>query len=320
MNDLYLAADSGGTKTDWLVFDSAGTLLFRTQSPGIARLQSGTLSADDFIRDTSALSQFTVKSVCMSLGGPNTDEVQSLLKLRFPTSEVRVEREGNGEMILTAAKCFGCSAAVLCGTGSTAMGIVNGRMKYAGGWGPVYGDDGAGGGVGFVALKTMLRAVDGMADAGRLPELFTPLSDGQDITSFAGRMEFKRRANAMTRADLAALAPKIERLASEGDAVANAILDHAAEDNALLAAAVTTPDVPSGVFGCGGFFRIGESFTSACETHLARLRPKAHWFFAPADFAVILAVVVRMMQLEKLPVRDDMLFKLMNDYTKLQRN
>ena len=320
MNDLYLAADSGGTKTDWLVFNAAGQLLFHTQTTGIARLNSGTLSADAFLLDTEALSQFNVKSVCMSLGGPNTEEVQALLKRRFPTSEVRVEREGNGEMILTAAKCFGCSAAVLCGTGSTAMGIVNGHIKYAGGWGPVYGDDGAGGGVGFVALKTMLRAMDGMADAGRITELFTHLSDGLDITSFAGRMEFKRRANAMTRADLAALAPKIERLASEGDTVANAILDRAAEDNALLAAAVTAPDVPSGVFGCGGFFRLGESFTSACEKHLARLRPKAHWAFAPADFAVILAVVVRMMQLEKLPMQDDMLFKLMNDYSKLPRN
>ncbi len=294
--------------------------MFKMQTPGIARLQSGTLSDDDFIRATAALSQFNVKSVCMSLGGPNTEAVQPLLKLRFPPSAVRVAREANGEMILPAAKCFGCSAAVLCGTGSTAMGIVNGRMKYAGGWGPVYGDDGAGGGLGFVALKTMLRSIDGMADAGRLSELFTHLSDDLDIASFAGRMKFKQRANAMTRAELAALAPKIERLASEGDTVANAILDHAAEDNAFLAAAVTAPDVPSGVFGCGGFFRLGESFTSACEKHLARLRPKAHWFFAPADFAVILAVVIRMLQLEKLPVQDDMLFILMNDYSKLPRN
>lgn len=305
-SDLLLAADSGGTKTDWVVFDRSGTAVANCQSTGLARLESGQLDYASIELEIGNLRRHDIASVYLSLGGPNGEEVKTLLARLFPESGVCVEREAEGGMILYAASFLGCGAAVMVGTGSTAVGEIGGNRVYAGGWGPHYGDDGAGGGVGFRALRLYLRSLDGMAECGRIAELFDGLERGLDRMSFPGRMELKSRANAMTRRELALLAPRLYELAAAGDPAAEKLFDSAARESAALAAAVTPAEGAGRVLGCGGFFRQGERFRAKCEEYLGRMRPEQRWVWHP-EFSPVKAAMLRLLNREGVEI-DSVLF------------
>lgn len=294
MGRLYLAGDSGGTKTDWLVFDDAGDVHYRHRTSGLARLHPGTLSYDSLREELSFLGDLSVCRAYLSLGGPNVDEVVGLLQLALRCCPVELERESTGNMILLSGGLLGCRAAVMVGTGSVAMGDVGGKRVYAGGWGPVYGDEGAGGGLGFRILHRFLRSIDGMSEAGRLGELFVDILSGLDIGTFAGRMELKRRANALERHQLAGLAPGLMELYRGGDAVACELLEDAARENAMLARAVTCADDCCGVLGIGGLFQLGIEFRELCEAALSGFRPNHHWVWCP-EFSPVKAAMIKML-------------------------
>ena len=311
-SELYLAADSGGTKTDWAAFDRTGKVILNGRTEGLAGLNHAPVSFTQFELQTVKFAALKPKAVYLSLGGPNTGEVEGFLRKRFPESRVRVEREADGNMILFAASFRGCRAAVMAGTGSTAMGEIGGRRVYAGGWGPAYGDDGAGGGIGFRALRSYLRSLDSLESCGRIADLFRHLALGLDPRTFAGRMELKSRANAMTRRELAALAPALAELAEQGDASAKALLEHAALENARLAAAVTPPSGSGKILGCGGIFRLGASFLHRCEAHLRELRPEQEWVWLP-DFSPVKAAMLFLLHGEGFEITADLRERILRE-------
>lgn len=299
--ECFIAADSGGTKTDWLVFDRSGKILLAHVSKGLAMVNSGLLDFNVFVAENAALQSFVPRAVFLSLGGPNISEVTEILQKFFPQARVEVDREANGNMILFAAAYFKCNAVVMVGTGSTAMGKVNGKTVYAGGWGPSYGDDGSGGGIGFKALRHYLRSLDGMESIGELNQIFWHLSDGLDIKSFAGRMELKARAIRMSRRELAQLVPALYDLAENGDEVTSALFDNAAYENAKLAAAVTPEKGVGAILGCGGFFKQGVKFRDRCEHYLRILRPKQQWVWK-LDFSPVKAAMIYLQHRERLDI------------------
>lgn len=304
---LLLAADSGGTKTDWLVFDRSGKVHARHKTAGLAMLHPGLLDCQSAAGEIGSLSHYRPKAIYLSLGGPNTAEVQTLLSELFPHSTIAVEREANGNMILFAASFLGCQAAVMVGTGSTAMGEVDGRRVFAGGWGPVYGDEGAGCGIGFQALHCYLRSLDGMENSGQLAEIFSNLTDGLDYSMFSDRMKLKARVNSLDRRQLASLAPEIYALAEAGDAVADSIFEIAARENARLAGAVTSKGLPGKILGCGGLFQLGAKFREKCEKHLFQLCPLQRWVWKP-EFSPVHAAMLMLLNIENREM-DSVLFQ-----------
>lgn len=299
--EYFIAADSGGTKTDWLVFDRSGKILLTHRSSGLAMVNSGLLDYNLFVEENVVLQPFAPRAVFLSLGGPNINEVTEFLQKFFPNCRVEVEREANGNMILFAAAYFKCNAAVMIGTGSTAMGRIDGKIVYAGGWGPAYGDDGAGGGIGFRALRHYLRSLDGMESPGELNQIFQHLFDGLDIKTFAGRMELKARALKMNRRDLAQLVPALYDLSENGDEVTSALFDNAAYENAKLAAAVTPEKGAGAILGCGGFFKQGVKFRERCEYYLHLLRPEQQWVWQ-LDFSPVKAAMIYLQHRERLKI------------------
>ncbi len=297
----FLAGDSGGSKTDWIVFDRQGGVRATCRTSGLAALNPGMLDLAAAAREIREAVGDNISRIYLSLGGPNVQEVRELLACIFPDRVIEVEREANGNMILHAAGYLNCRAAIMIGTGSTAVGEVRGQRLYSGGWGPVYGDDGAGGGVGTQALRGYLRSLDGMADCGRIGELFGHLSVGLDIQTFAGRMELKSRANAMSRRELAALAPALYELAEAGDRTSLELFETAAREAAGLAAAVTSPDEPDGILGCGGFFRQGVKFRERCDYYLKASRPGHHWKWC-LEFTPVKGSMLMILNRENIPV------------------
>lgn len=254
--DLYLAADSGGSKTIWVLMDADGNEIFRCRTKGLGFIKEGEPQVISSVKEAYEMiaPYGCLKRIFLSLGGPNVAEVQSLLQQFFVCDSVCVEREARGDMILAAAKQLGCSAAVMCGTGSVAVGETSNGRKYAGGWGPIYGDGGSGGGLGSEALKLFLRSLDGQPFTNRMRELFSFLYEGLDVERFESRMELKARALNTSRRDLAAMAPEIYRLAEAGDPVAVSLYESAAKEIADLALCVSEDRPDVSVLLCGGFF------------------------------------------------------------------
>ena len=296
LGNIYLAADSGGSKTIFRLVDEKGTVLTEVKTEGMGAVRAGVLPIRDIIK--TAKEKIDIfgkpKAIFLSLGGPNTKEVYDELSTAWKNIPVEVEREACGNSILRAAKYLGCSSVVMCGTGSTAVGFKNNKKVFAGGWGPIYGDGGSGGGIGSEALKKFLRHLDGFDDIGELSQIFSDVTDGLDIEKFEDRMEAKQRALDISRRELAALAPQIYLLALKGNKCAKELYANAAQEIALMADAVCDNDKKSAVLICGGFFKNKPEFVSQCVKEFSQKNAATliyNEFFSPIAAATISVLV-----------------------------
>ena len=264
MKELFLAADSGGSKTVWRAINTHGETAILLHTEGMGSLP-GVLDVEHTVRSAfSALERVSFSGIFLSLGGPNEKEVGTALRTVWPDVPVIVSREANGDAILRAASFLSCSSVVLCGTGSTAVGLKDGRRRYAGGWGPVYGDGGSGGGLCRDALALYLRSLDGTAGQSDLSPVFDFITEGLDITDFEQRMEAKRRATALSRQELAALLPSLYMLYLRKAPSAVLLFDEAVNEVCRLAAEVSENSPDTNVLICGGFFRGKPELTELC--------------------------------------------------------
>jgi len=103
-----------------------------------------------------------------------------------------------------------------CGTGSFVAIQAEGAMQFAGGWGPVLGDEASAQWVGRRALAEALCAYDGtQAETALTRKLLSDLHGPAGVVKFAGTA---------TPAQFGALAPLVTSAAKAGDAVATRIM------------------------------------------------------------------------------------------------
>jgi N-acetylglucosamine kinase-like BadF-type ATPase len=106
---------------------------------------------------------------------------------------------------------------------------------------------------------------------------------------FEARMRLRKPLLALSRREIAGLAPDVFRLSRSGDSVATAILQAAAKDLAGLAASVARPGAC--VLGAGGVLSAGAPFTDWCAAALKSARPDAALIFRP-DFDLLKAACI----------------------------
>lgn len=306
MNNFYLAADSGGSKTIWSLLNAEGKRITRIQTDGLGAIKPGILPVEETVKKAEdGIKKFGIpKGIYLSLGGPNVEEVSDALKKVWKNIPVKVEREACGNAMLKAAKFLDCSAVVMCGTGSTAVGDTSCGRVFCGGWGPIYGDEGSGGGMGSDALKLFLRHIDTGTDIGGLSGLFLKLTEGLDIKSFSGRMELKSRALNMSRKELASLAPNIYDLAINGDATAEYLYDKAAKEIALMANAVSDNTEKFKVLLCGGLFTNKPEFIKKCINHFKTLSDSGLYY--TENFSPIIAAEIAVLSENSIDVNEKM--------------
>jgi N-acetylglucosamine kinase-like BadF-type ATPase len=198
----------------------------------------------------------------------------------------------------------------MCGTGSVAVGDTKNSRKYSGGWGPVYGDGGSGGGMGSDALRIFLRSIDTNKDIGKLASLFGHLKEGLDISTFEGRMELKDRAINMSRRELASLAPMIYGLAESGDAVSCALYESAASEIADLAYGVSDDSSDFKVLLCGGFFANKPMLLEATERLFSK-KSRATLVYEPR-FSPIVAAQIAVLRENGAQITDKVFDKILN--------
>ena len=293
---IYLAADSGGSKTVWSLIDKSGATVYELKTAGLGAIKEGILPIDETVAyAANELKEIALpNAVFLSLGGPNTCEVETALKKHFLNIPTKVEREACGDAILQAAAYMGCSSVVMCGTGSVAVGDTVFGRKYAGGWGPVYGDGGSGGGMGQDALRLYLRDVDGFEDSHGLRKIFAFLSDGLDLSSFQDRMELKSRAINLDRRTLASYAPKIYELWERRDPAAERLYSDAAHEIAKMASCISDDTSDGKVLVCGGFFTEKPLLLERCKEELEKIS-RAKIVYVP-DFSPSVAAKTAVLQ------------------------
>ena len=124
---------------------------------------------------------------------------------------------------------------VIAGTGSIAYGEnAHGEAARAGGWGYIYGDEGGGFDIARQAVRAALREHEGWGPRTALTPAVIELTGATDANDALHRLY----TTEWPRSRVAEMAMAVDRIASEGDPLAADILRHAAQQLALLAAAV----------------------------------------------------------------------------------
>jgi N-acetylglucosamine kinase-like BadF-type ATPase len=134
---------------------------------------------------------------------------------------------------LSGATRTGQGIAIIAGTGSIAFACnAEGRTARAGGWGYVFGDEGAAFDIARQALRAALRVEEGWGPPTSLRQVLCEATG----SASANHVLHRFYGPEWPRARVATLAPLVDEAAVNGDHVAQHILENAAQELALLAA------------------------------------------------------------------------------------
>ena len=229
MNErLYLGIDGGGSKCHAVLWREGGIIGSAVTGPAsTTRDYAGSLesvvAAARAAAEAARIPQDELATATAGIGlaGLNLPgELERIGDWQHPFARACFATDV--EIACLGAHAGGDGAVIIAGTGSSACVRVGGQVRFFGGSGFPAGDFGSGASIGLQAVQAVLLAADGLGPA----------------TALAARLEshFSARAEAIAGCVLrvspgayAALAPLVFGAADEGDAVAGAILRHAAD-------------------------------------------------------------------------------------------
>jgi N-acetylglucosamine kinase-like BadF-type ATPase len=123
-------------------------------------------------------------AVCVGTAGTGAPAQQAfLVKLLAPLTRLGTVVVVNDARLVLAAAGLTDGIACVAGTGSIAVGMLDGREERAGGWGYLLGDEGSGYWVVREAVRELARREDSHAPIGGLGQVVLGLSQCPDFTS-----------------------------------------------------------------------------------------------------------------------------------------
>jgi N-acetylglucosamine kinase-like BadF-type ATPase len=188
---------------------------------------------------------------------------------------------------------------IIAGTGSVCCGR-NARRKlvWAGGWGPLAGDEGSGSWIARRALQAIARAYDGRGPATSLVQsacAYFNLTQPEDLSMAI-------YSPSMTNDRIAGFGKQVADAAQEGDAVASEIILDAGHELGIAAAAVIRGlDMERERFQVayvGGVFKVGDLLLDPLRQEIASLAPEAY-LAAPLINPVVAAARMARTHLEQ---------------------
>jgi N-acetylglucosamine kinase-like BadF-type ATPase len=244
MSEYFLGVDGGQSSTVAVIGDESGRIAgWATAGPcnhvGAAegrgkflRVMGECLSqaAARAGFDSSTRPHFKAAVLGMS-GGP--DDKAALLAELVDADRLNVTHDA--KIALAGALEGEPGIIVIAGTGSIAYGEnAHGEAARAGGWGYIYGDEGGGFDIARQAVRAALREHEGWGPRTALTPAMIELTGAADANDALHRLY----TTEWPRSRVAEMAIAVDRIASEGDPLAADILRQAAQQLALLAAAV----------------------------------------------------------------------------------
>ncbi len=171
-------------------------------------------------------------AACLGFSGGAADK-ESYSRELIRSARIKVTHDA--EIALSGATAGEPGIIVIAGTGSIAFGRnAEGRTARAGGWGYIFGDEGGAFDLVRRALRAALRMEEGWGPETTLRTLLleaTKAANANDVLHAFYSPEYPRSR-------IAQLAPAVTHAAEEGDAVAVALLDEAADQLTRYAAGV----------------------------------------------------------------------------------
>lgn len=288
-----LGIDVGGTKTICLLADEQGQVIAQGREEGANLQGAGELALEKVLHsvmDKTVADQGVVPSaICLGIAGVDraADEavVRSIMKRIGYKAKILVV---NDALIALQAGIDARSGIVIvAGTGSIAYGRnAKGEAARAGGWGYVLGDEGSGYWIGRLALRAVVRHADGR---GRVTSL-TPRLLAHFGVEQAAELIHKIYHQDIPPSAIASLARYVQQSRDEGDIVASAILNRAADELMTAATAVMTRlELTEAEFSfvlAGGIFRAVPWLYDQLKLMLPALAPDSQTILLEAEPAL----------------------------------
>jgi N-acetylglucosamine kinase-like BadF-type ATPase len=301
-----LGIDAGGTRTRALVVDADGRRVESEAGPanwttlGAQRCRMALEAAIRGAMESAGLRASDLGAACVALAGYyppwHESEAGAALADLLPGVPLRLVPD----LLAAWAGAFSGrpGGVIVAGTGAVAYGRdATGAQARAGGWGPLFGDEGSGFWIGCQALRSAARALDGRGgDTLLLPALQARQQQEQERALSPEEVLRAVYRDDWPRERVASLAPIVARLAAEGDREAAAILEQAGGALAELALAVVCRldwrSGPPRLVAIGGVTEAGPSLWKPLRQGLAAVRPDACWASpegSPVEGAVLMA-------------------------------
>lgn len=261
---LFLGVDGGQSGTKAVIGDETGRVLgagnggpcnHTAGAEGRAKLERVVGGCVAAACGQAGIDPHTVQfeAACFGMSGGPEDKESILANI------LRVGRlivTNDAVIALSGATTSGQGIITISGTGSIAFGRnAEGRTARVGGWGYIYGDEGSAFDIARQALRAVLRMEEGWGPSTRLHELLL------EATAWRTAIEVLHGFYTpdWPRARVATLAKLVDSAAMEGDAMAVAIMQAAAQELATMAASVRSqlwqPGAHVQVAYIGGAFR-----------------------------------------------------------------
>ncbi|HEU4478489.1 MAG TPA: BadF/BadG/BcrA/BcrD ATPase family protein [Pyrinomonadaceae bacterium] len=292
-----VGVDGGGTKTEAVILDARDQVLGQgiagPSNPlriGIANAAAAVREAIDKACSNGHVRREDIISAQIGLAGARRLELS--LRMREALSNLGisdVQVSGDAEIALYGTTDGGPGVVVIAGTGSVCCGVnARGRRVWAGGWGPIAGDEGGGAWIARRAIKAIAHASDGR---GPKTTLMSAACNYFHVTT-PDDLSTAIYAPTITNERLAGFGKHVVDAAKAKDTVAREILNEGAKELGLMVAAVVrnlkleTERFQVGYVG-GVFNSAGELILAPMREQLKEIAPNA--FLAPPSFAPAVA-------------------------------
>ena len=245
MMPYYVGIDGGGTKTA-VELRTRGSAAHSRAVFGPLNCNSDRTAAAKTLTDTLAWLAAQPEGLagcdglCIgSAGISNPDAynfIQDIIRAGGYTGPLQIV----GDQVTALAGALGqpVGTVLIAGTGSICYArTADGREARSGGWGHLIDDEGSAYALGRDILRAVVRAADGRAPATALTELVAQRLGAPGVQPVI-RFTY---APTTTKKKIAALAPLLDPALQQGDAAAQAIIAHAADELTQMAAAAMQP-------------------------------------------------------------------------------
>ncbi len=246
-NSYLIGLDSGGTKTEILVTKTDGTVLNHLIKQGleisVTNLGLTSLNIRELLRTAlDGLPPAPIAAFTAGLAGMDTfsEEKKAYAVISEALGEYnpgQIELFNDATVALANGTNAPAAIVLVGGTGSNCLGYNSqGKTAKAGGLNFILSDDGSGYDAGRLALKALLRGLDGRGPQTALESAIFAhfhLRNLSELKNYLYQPLIKKR-------EVAALAPLVLQSARAGDPGASAIISYCADQLLLHVQAVAT--------------------------------------------------------------------------------
>jgi N-acetylglucosamine kinase-like BadF-type ATPase len=296
LRKLVVGVDGGGTRTRAVVLDGDRILGEGASGPsnplrvGIANGAAAIREAIDKACAAASIDRDDLVAAGVGLAGVRRKDIRTRMRdVLIETLGIKnIELMTDGEIALYGATDGAPGIVVISGTGSICVGANRqGKHVFAGGWGPVAGDEGSGSWIARRALQAVAQATDERGPKTALTRAaceYFQVAVPDDLATAV-------YAPTVTNDRIAGFSKHVIEAARAGDVVARNILADAGRELGKAAVAVIRrlkmEHERFQVAFVGGVFAAGEFVIAPLREDLAQIAKKA--FIAPPNFSPTVA-------------------------------